>query len=195
MKKPKLKDLKKDIVFNVSVRGHDLELHSTWGLFSPEKIDTGSELLLKHVEVSSDDEVLDLGCGYGALSMPIAKMAVNGKVHMVDKDFVAVEYAKKNADINNIPNAEAYLSNAFSNVDKDAKFDLIVSNVPAKVSREMLWIMLEEAKLHLKEGGRIYVVVISGLKEFIKRNFKDTFGNYKKVKQGKTHAVYYAVRE
>ncbi|MDX1535838.1 MAG: methyltransferase [Candidatus Spechtbacterales bacterium] len=189
MNKKNPKQLKKDIIFDANIRGHDFKFHSTWGLFSQEKIDAGSELLLEYVKVKPDSRSIDLGCGYGALGIPIAKMSPKGKVHMVDKDFVAVEYANKNAEVNNIPNAKAYLSNMFSEVPEDAKFDLIVSNIPAKVSREMLWIMLADSRKYLVEGGSIYVVTIAGLKQFIKRNFKETFGNYKRVKQGKSHIV------
>ena len=83
---------------------------------------------------------------------------------MIDKDFVAVEYAKKNAEVNGIKNCKVYLSNGFSKAP-DMKFDLIVSDLPAKVGREFLRILLEDAKSHLKPGGRIYVVTISGLRE------------------------------
>lgn len=44
-------------------------------------------------------------------------------------------------------------------------------------------------------GGKFYVVVIAGLKDYIKRNFKEVFGNYKKLKQGKTYMVAVAVKE
>lgn len=195
MKKPSIKKLKEDIIFNTEIRGSEFTFHSTWGLFSPGKIDDGSKLLLDYVEVKDDSISLDLGCGYGALGVPIARMSPNGEMHMVDKDFVAVNYAEKNSKVNGVENTRSYLSNAFSEIPNETKFDLIVSNIPAKVSREMLWVILSDAKMHLAEGGEIYVVTIAGLKEFIKRNFKETFGNYKRVKQGKSHIVAKAINE
>ena len=186
--------LREDIVFEADLRGRRFVFHSTWGLFSPTEIDEGSRLLLDYVEVRPGDVSLDIGCGYGALGIPVAKRSPAGEVHMIDKDFVAIEYAKKNAEINGVKNYKAYLSNGFGGVP-DTKFDLIVSNLPAKVGREFLWILLEDAKAHLKPGGRIYVVTISGLREFIKRNFRDVFGNYEKVKQGRSYTVGLAVRE
>ena len=39
---------------------------------------------------------LDLGCGYGVLGLNMAKSAPDGHTLMVDKDFVAVDYAEKN---------------------------------------------------------------------------------------------------
>lgn len=190
-----LQKLKEDIVFRENLRGFDLVFHSTWGLFSPREIDAGTRLLLENIEVKETDVCLDLGCGYGAIGITLAKLASNGKVYMVDKDFVAVEYAQKNCRVNKLRNCEVRLSNAFSNLERHLMFDLIASNLPANVGKEMLYIILSDAKAHLKDGGKLYVVTIAGIRDFIKRNFMNIFGNYEKVKQGKEHAVYLAVKQ
>jgi 16S rRNA G1207 methylase RsmC len=187
------KELKEDIVFASVVEGVSLTFRSTWGLFSPKKIDDGSLLLLKNIRVEDGQNTLDLGCGYGAIGLFIAKAAPNGIVHMVDKDYIAIEFAEKNAAENQLPNCQIYLSNAFSEVT-NLRFHNIFSNLPAKTGREMLYIMLCDAQEHLLPGGQIVVVTVSGLKDYIKRNFIDIFGNYEKLKQGKTHVVSRAVR-
>jgi 16S rRNA (guanine1207-N2)-methyltransferase len=185
-----VKKLKEDIVFETEVHGNHLIFHSTWGLFSPREIDEGSRLFLEHVDLPQQAKILDIGCGYGALGISIAKEAPERMLHMVDTDFVAVEFAKKNAEVNGVAkNCEVYLSNGFSNVPKNLKFDAVISNLPAKVGRELLWILLNDAKDHLVPGGALYVVTISGLREFIKKNFIEVFGNYDKVKQGRAHTV------
>jgi len=112
---------------------------------------------------------------------------------MVDKDFVAGEYANKNIVENKLNNAEAMLSNAFAQIG-DRKFDVIVSNIPAKVGKEMLLLILYDALAHLKPGGELYVVTINGLRKFMKRHFEDVFGNYKKLKQGANYTVARAVK-
>ena len=163
------------------------------GAFSPREIDEGTRLLLEYNDIPAKGKILDVGCGYGAIGIALAKGAPERTVHMVDTDFVAVEYARKNMAANGLKNCEAYLSNGFSNVS-DAKFNVVVSNLPAKVGREMLWILLNDARERLVEGGEIYVVTISGLREFIKRNFMEVFGNYDKVKQGAHYTVARAVK-
>lgn len=182
-------ELKKDIIFSDALRGQKLTFHSTWGLFNPTSIDEGTRLLIEHIEVNEHDTILDLGCGYGAIGVALGTAYPKTTIHMVDKDFVAVEYAKKNAKLTHLQHSEVYLSNGFSQVPPEAKFDLIVSNLPAKVGKELLYIMINDAKAHLNPGGRLYVVTIAGLKEYIKRQFKDVFGNYEKIKQGKTYMV------
>ena len=190
-----LNTLKKDTRFTEHLRGFDFTFYTTWGLFSPEHIDDGTRLLIEEIEVKEDAVSLDLGCGYGAIGLVLAKLSPKGIVHMVDKDFVAVEYAEKNAKTNNLTNCKSYLSNGFSAVPANTLFDIIVSNLPAKPSKELYWILFEDAKKNLKPGGKFYVVIISGLKEFIKRSFDETFGNYKKLRQGKAHAVLMATKE
>lgn len=186
--------LKEDIVFEAILRGCRLTFHTTWGLFSPRCVDDGSYLLIEHIDIKDGQDTLDLGCGYGAIGVSIAKACPRGSVHMVDTNFVAVDFAKKNAELNGLANSKAYPSNAFSAVG-NVMFDNIVANLPAKVGKELLYIILSDAKDHLRPGGQLVVVTISGLREFIKWNFKESFGNYDKVKQGREHTVARAVRE
>lgn len=183
-----IEDYKKDIIITDRLLGHELTFHTTWGLFSPEKIDDGSRLLLEHLDKPANPRVLDLGCGYGTIGLAIAKAWPKTKVEMVDKDFVAVKYAQANAEKNNLPNAGAFLSNGFDQVVTE-QFGLIVSNLPAKVSGELYEIWFHEAKQRLAPGGQLVVVTISGLREYIKRQFTETFGNYEKLAQGKTYTV------
>ncbi len=187
-------DLRKDIIFEANLKGHNFIFHSTWGLFSPTEIDEGSRMLIDQVDIKIADITLEIGCGYGPIGLTIAKLSPQGSVYLIDKDFVAIDYAKKNAELNGIKNYEIYLSNAFSKVPA-IEFDTIVSNLPAKVGNELLYLIMHDAKKHLKKGGKFYVVVIAGLKEYIKRNFKEVFGNYKKLKQGKTYMVAVAIKE
>jgi 16S rRNA (guanine1207-N2)-methyltransferase len=87
-----------------------------------------------------------------------------------------------------LPNAGAYLSNGFDQVVTE-QFGLIVSNLPAKVSGELYEIWFNDAKKRLAPGGKLVVVTISGLREYIKRQFTETFGNYEKLAQNKTYTV------
>jgi len=185
--------LRKDILLNVKIRNQALKFKTTWGLFSPRNIDEGSELLLNNIQVNKNDNILDLGCGYGPIGLTLAKIACNGETLLVDKDFKAVEYTQKNILLNQIDNASALLSNGFDQVGHK-RFHLIVSNIPAKVGNEMLWLFLHDAYMSLEEGGRLVVVTISGLSKFMKREFKAQFGNYKKLKQGKTYTVAEAIK-
>ena len=77
----------------------------------------------------------------------------------------------------------------------EIKFNQVISNIPAKVGREQLSIILYDAYDALDSGGKITVVTINGLKDFIKSNFKSVFGNYKKIKQGQKYIISQAVKQ
>lgn len=197
-KKPRppldLERLRQDIVFRDTLLGQPLIFHSTWGLFSPKGIDAGTRLLLDHLEVRSDDRAIDLGCGYGPLGLAIARSAPQGSCLMVDKDFVAVEYANANARRNRIDNAQAMLSDGLSHIPRGQTFSLAVTNLPAKTSKEHYYLFFNDIYERLEPGGRFYVVVISGLRQFIARAFEETFGNHRKIKQGRQYTVALAER-
>lgn len=184
-----------DITFQRKLHGNLMTFHTTYGIFSPKEIDYGSFLLLKYIGgLKPDANVLDIGCGYGALGLTIAKLIPKGSVDLVDKDFVAIEYANINAKANNLSNATAYLSNGLSHVPHDKTFQLIVSNIPAKVGNEMLERIFTDAYEQLEPGGKIIIVCIAGLRKYIKRVFNDIFGNYEKLDQKKNYSVCMAIK-
>jgi 16S rRNA G1207 methylase RsmC len=193
--KKQLDQYRQDIKFSATLCGHTLNYQSTWGIFSPREIDAGTHLLMNYIEINPDDDCFDLGCGYGPIGLTMAKLAPKGQTLMVDKDFMAVEYSNKNAKNNEITNATAMLSNGFQHIDSAKRFDVIASNVPAKVGKEMMSLMLHDAHHYLKKNGRLYLVTVNGLRQYMKRNLKEVFGNYKKVKQGKSYTIHLAHKE
>lgn len=190
--KKQLDEYRQDIKFTATLTDQTLNYCSTWGIFSPREIDAGTQLLMKFIKISPTDDCFDLGCGYGPIGLSMAKLAPHGKTILVDKDFMAVEYSNKNAKLNGLSNATAILSNGFQHIDKNTQFNVIASNVPAKVGKEMMSLMLHDAYQHLKDDGKLYLVTVNGLRQYMKRNLKEIFGNYKKVKQGKAYTIHLA---
>jgi len=180
--------LREDIEFSEELLGERLNFRTTWGLFSPREIDAGSLLLLDHIKIASDSRILDLGCGYGALGIALGKSSPANTVTLVDKDFVAVEYCRRNIQLNAVDNCTALLSNGLNQVQQTG-FEIVVTNLPAKSGKELYYLMFHDVYERLSTGGRFYIVTINGLREFVKRHFVDIFGNYKKLKQGKTYTV------
>ncbi|OOS20927.1 class I SAM-dependent methyltransferase [Moraxella pluranimalium] len=191
----KSKHWRNNIHFRQEVLGKPFEFTSTWGIFSPEKLDEGSLMLLDYIDFKNDDNSIDLGCGYGVLGMTAARECPNGQHLLIDKDFVAVEYAKLNCQKNGLTNAEVMLSNGFYHVDKTRQFSLVMSNLPAKASKEQHYLYLLDAYNAMSSGARFYVVTINGLRDFMKRSFTEVFGNSDKIKQGKTYTITMAIKE
>ncbi len=189
-----LDEYRQDIKFTETLCGQTLNYKSTWGIFSPREIDSGTKLLMKYIEINPSDDCFDLGCGYGPIGLTMAKLAPQGNTILVDKDFMAVEYCNRNAEANNISNAKAMLSNGFHHIDSKKRFDVVASNVPAKVGKEMMSLMLHDAHKHLNKDGKLYLVTVNGLRLYMKRNLKEVFGNYKKIKQGAAYTIHLAVK-
>jgi len=185
--------LRADLRVRANLRGQLLELDTTWGLFSPREVDEGTRLLLQHIRVEPDADCLDLGCGYGPIGLTLARLAPYGHTLLVDKDFVAVEYSRRNAELNRISNAEARLSNGFSHLDQ-RRFDLIATNLPAKSGKELYYLLFHDAYAHLRPSGVLWVVSLSGLRRFVERALGEVFGNYQKEKQGRVYTLASAVR-
>ena len=184
--------LRQDIQFEATLHGEDLLLRSTWGLFSPKEIDPGTSLLCNCLKLDPADDNLDLGCGYGAIGLTMAKLSPKGKTHLVDKDFVAVDYAQLNAEINAIKNIEVYLSNGFSKV-LDTRFDNIACNLPAKAGKEQHYIFFTDAQSHLKPGGKLWVVTVTGLVPYMRRTLDEIFGNWERIAHNRHYTLSLAI--
>lgn len=182
------------IEFEWALRGHPFRLSSTWGLFSPREVDAGTVMLLEEIQVPPDAACFDLGCGYGPIGLTLATLAPGGRTTMVDRDFLAVEYANRNAEANGVTNARALLSNGFDSIPAEERFDLVATNLPAKVGNEMTSILFADAHDRLRPGGEFWLVTLSGMRKYIQRILQETFGNYEKVRQGREHTVHRVTR-
>ncbi len=72
-------------------------------------------------------DIIDLGCGSGAIGLTLEKKLPLSKVDMIDIDEKALSVAKENAKNLN-SNANLFLSDMWANVNK--KYDIIISNPP-----------------------------------------------------------------
>lgn len=185
---PEANKIRQPLKITTELSGINLKFETSFGVFSPKEIDEGTRLLLNYLNIEPHYDCLDLGCGYGPIGIWMAKKAPQGKTILLDKDFVAINHAQDNIRLNNVNNASAILSNGLSELT-DEKFDLIVSNIPAKVGNDMLYLFLYDALHHLKPGGHFVVVTVNGLRHFCKRTFNEVFNNYKKIKQGKSYTI------
>ena len=141
-----------------TLRGQALVLETDAGVFSGKRIDPGSRLLVESVDLPAEGELLDLGCGYGAIGLACALAAPALRVTMVDVNERAVELAKRNAARNGAANVEILLGDGFQALH-GRRFDLILTNPPFRQGKELVGQWLQEAKDHLRPGGRLALVV------------------------------------
>ena len=110
------------------------------GVFSKNKIDFGSELMLKtFLKHSSlkEGKFLDIGCGYGPVGI-IAKSFVPGlDISLSDVNERALELAEKNIKLNNITEYNIIKSYIFDNIHEN--FDCILSNPPIRAGKDVIF--------------------------------------------------------
>lgn len=142
--------------FNYSIMNNNFCFATDNGVFSKGELDFGTALLIKNLlkkEITGN--VLDLGCGYGAIGIILQKIK-NIYITMCDINRRAVHLTKMNAKKNNV-SVNVIDSDGFENVDMI--FDYIVSNPPIRIGKQNLYKLLIDAKDHLKKHGELIIVV------------------------------------
>ena len=112
-------------------RGHGLNFMTDAGVFSKGELDTGTRLLLDALPDVYGD-VLDLGCGWGAIGVAVKKKYPAAHVTMVDVNRRALELCRFNAVRNGIT-AECLESDGMAEV-MERTFDFIITNPPIRAS-------------------------------------------------------------
>lgn len=141
----------------LTLRGHDVTIETSNGVFSAHRLDLGTSVLLRHApEPPLRGTFLDLGCGWGPLALAMALESPNASVWAVDVNERAAALTARNAASNSAPNVHAVLAD---DVPADQCFDLIWSNPPIRVGKEALHALLMSWLPRLNPSGTAYLVV------------------------------------
>lgn len=127
------------------------------GIFSKDRVDFGTNLLLQSLPIFANETILDMGCGYGTIGIAIAKAFEMVTVNMCDVNTRAIELTKRNIILNNLKNATCFESDCYTNVDN--KYDVIISNPPIRAGKKVVHEIALKATLYLNEKGKAYFVI------------------------------------
>lgn len=159
-------------------------------IFSSFQVDEGTSLLLRLIQAEQPRHILDLGCGCGVLGIVLARRFPQARLTLVDKDLLAVRYARHNCLLNDTPNTEVIGSVGLEQVPL-ATYDMIVSNIPAKIGDEAIEQEFILAPLErLRPGGAYWFVVVSGLNRLIPAIGTRNHLKLKEMKKRAGHTVY-----
>lgn len=160
------------------LRGREFIFETDRGVFAKDYIDTGTRRLIEKVRLPEEGEVLDWGCGYGAMGIAIAATHPKLRVWMIDINERAVALAKRNAKLNKVKNVMILKSNGFSAFPPELRFDVIVTNPPIHAGKGVLVQLIRDAFKWLKVGGSFWFVVRTqhGAKT-LQRIAEEIFGN------------------
>ena len=126
------------------------------GVFSKKGLDFGTRSLLESLDLDElKGDILDFGCGYGPIGIYIKK-TTNTNVDMIDINERAIKLAEKNSKLNKVE-VNIFKNDRYINLDK--KYDFIITNPPIRVGKKVLYEILFESLNHLKDGGKLYLVI------------------------------------
>ncbi len=169
----------------VELRGRRLTFWIWPGVFSADAVDPASRLLLEHLPADVEGaRVLDLGAGYGALSLPLAREGA--QVTLLEHQLASVESAR-------VSFARAGLDALILHSDVDERlseaenYDIVISNPPFHVGGRVVLDVAEAfvaaAHRRTRPGGRFYLVANPFLK--YEDWMRDLFGNVQTLHAGR----------
>ncbi|MBE5768905.1 MAG: class I SAM-dependent methyltransferase [Clostridiales bacterium] len=139
-------------------RGHGLNFMTDAGVFSKGELDVGSRLLLDALPALSG-EVLDLGCGWGAIGIAMAKANPACHVTMADVNRRALQLSRENGERNGVLGRLRIIESDGMSAVMDCTFDAVVTNPPIRAGKQVIYQMFADAAARLTDEGALYLVI------------------------------------
>ncbi|MEU4575557.1 class I SAM-dependent methyltransferase [Nonomuraea sp. ATR24] len=134
-----------------------LRLETDRGVFSPERVDAGTRILLETVPPPPQEgDLLDLGCGYGPIALTMASRAPGATVWAVDVNRRSLELTERNAQAARLYKVRPVHADEMPD---DVTFQAIWSNPAIRIGKAALHEMLTRWLSRLAPGGAAYLVV------------------------------------
>ena len=140
--------------------GRHFALTAARGVFSADRLDPGTAVLLRKATLPGPDEpgpMLDLGCGYGPLACVLATLAPRATVWAVDVNARARQLTGENAAALGV--ADRVRVREPDQVPPEVSFSQIWSNPPVRVGKDELHGLLARWLPRLAPGGVGWLVV------------------------------------
>jgi 16S rRNA (guanine1207-N2)-methyltransferase len=139
--------------------GGTLTLRTDRGVFSADRVDVGTRLLLDHgPPVPAAGDLLDLGCGYGPIAVTLALRAPGARVWAVDVNERALALCAENAAAHGLAPGR-FRACTPDDVPDGVRFAAIWSNPPIRIGGAALHELLLRWLDRLDDGGTAALVV------------------------------------
>ncbi len=148
----------------VTLAGRRVHVETAGGVFSSDRLDPGTTVLLDHAAPPPPTGLLvDLGCGWGPLALSLALHSPGARVMAVDVNRRALELTRRNAERLGLAGVVVATPEEAAALIGDTPIDLIWSNPPIRVGKGALHAMLMEWLGRLAPHGRAELVVARNL--------------------------------
>ncbi len=176
--------------YQINVNGIELTIASLPGVFSQNKLDVGTALLLDNLPKAMQGKVLDFGCGAGVISCFVGKKFPQTQLSLLDVSALAIASAKKTLALNGL-SGDVFASNSLSKVTQ--KYQHIVANPPfhqgTKTNYQASEDFLKGIDTYMKSKADITVVANSFLQYL--PIMKQHLGLTKALTTSKGFTIYY----
>jgi 16S rRNA (guanine1207-N2)-methyltransferase len=140
-----------------AVAGRSFRLVASSGVFSADRLDPGTAVLLRKAAPPTGRHLLDLGCGYGPIAIVLATLAPQATVYAVDVNARALELVRENAAATGV--ADRVVATTPDQVPDGIAFDEIWSNPPIRVGKDELHALLDRWLPRLSPAGVAWLVI------------------------------------
>lgn len=140
----------------ISLPDRSFELDTDRGVFAHGHIDSGTDLLLRTIPVPPPGDLVDVGCGYGAIAITVALRQPEARVWAVDVNHRALELCARNAEragATNVVTADP------GGVPEGLRFAAMYSNPPVRLGKAGLHELLLDWIARLEPHGTATLVV------------------------------------
>ena len=146
---------------NVELAGRRVEVETSNGIFSPDGIDKGTAAMLSVVPAPPPSgRFLDIGCGWGPLTLALALLSPEAQVLGVEVNDRAAQLCRDNAAALGLENVTVQRP---EEVPDEQTYDLIWSNPPIRIGKQALHELLLLWLPRLASGGTAWLVVQKNL--------------------------------
>ncbi|WP_062076453.1 class I SAM-dependent methyltransferase [Demequina globuliformis] len=147
-------------IIRAAIAGREVDLETAPGVFSPDHVDLGTQVLLRHLPPPAET-VLDLGCGWGPLALTAALQRPDARITAVDVNRRALDLLERNAA--RLGASAAIEAREPQAVPADRTFAAIWSNPPIRIGKPALHALLSTWLPRLESGGHAHLVVQKNL--------------------------------
>jgi len=141
----------------ISVAGHEVSVTTNAGVFSPDRLDVGTSVLMANSPAPPPGgDFLDLGCGWGPISIALALASPHARIWAVDVNERALDLVRRNAEELGLSNITAVTPDE---VPSDVRFRTIRSNPPIRVGKAVLHDLMTAWLPRLDERSDAFLVV------------------------------------
>lgn len=146
----------------VAVENVELALKTDTGVFSKDKLDFGSKLLIstfsQYVRLDEKSHVLELGSGYGPILLALAKQYPTAHFTGVELNQRAADLARENSALNRITSIE-WLNEDATTLVVNPQYDYVVTNPPIRAGKAVIQAFVRQAYQALLDQGELWLVI------------------------------------